>query len=116
MKCSYLSHDIGCIVLRLQRQRMFWFRHCATSRKAAGSIPGGVIEIFHWHNPSGPGVDTASTRNANQEYFLGGKGDRCVGLTTLPPSGADWLQIWKPHHSGPSGPVQVSNGIDLPLT
>ena len=29
-----------------------WLRHCATSRKVAGSIPDGVIEIFHWHNPS----------------------------------------------------------------
>ena len=33
----------------------------------------------------GPGVDQAS-RNEYQEYFLGGKGSRCVGLTTLPPS------------------------------
>jgi len=23
-----------------------WLRHCATSRKVAGSIPDGVIEIF----------------------------------------------------------------------
>ena len=30
-----------------------WMRHCATSRKVAGSIPDGVIEIFHWRNPSG---------------------------------------------------------------
>jgi hypothetical protein len=28
-------------------------RHYATSRKVAGSIPDGVIEIFRWHNPSG---------------------------------------------------------------
>ena len=28
-------------------------RHCATSRKVAGSIPDGVTGIFHWHNPSG---------------------------------------------------------------
>jgi len=27
--------------------------HCATNRKVAGSIPDGVILIFHWHNPSG---------------------------------------------------------------
>jgi hypothetical protein len=24
-----------------------WLRHCATNRKVAGSIPGGVIGIFH---------------------------------------------------------------------
>jgi len=30
-----------------------WLRHCATSRKVAGSIPDGVTGIFHWPNPSG---------------------------------------------------------------
>jgi hypothetical protein len=30
-----------------------WLRHCATSRKVAGSIPDSVIGIFHWHNLSG---------------------------------------------------------------
>ena len=28
-----------------------WLRHCAKSRKVAGSIPNGVIGIFHWLNP-----------------------------------------------------------------
>ena len=28
-------------------------RHCATSRKVAGSIPDGVSGIFHSLNPSG---------------------------------------------------------------
>ena len=32
----------------------------------------------------GPVVDSASNRNEYQEYFLGGKSGRCVGLTTLP--------------------------------
>ena len=30
-----------------------WLRHCAISRKIAGSIPDYVIGIFHWRNPSG---------------------------------------------------------------
>jgi hypothetical protein len=30
-----------------------WLRHCATSRKVAGSIPNSHTGIFHWHNPSG---------------------------------------------------------------
>ena len=30
-----------------------WLRHCATSRKVAGSIPAGVTGIFHLHNSSG---------------------------------------------------------------
>jgi hypothetical protein len=45
-------------------------------------------------------VDSASNRNEYQEYFLGGKGGRCVGLTMLPPSGADCLDIWEPQPSG----------------
>ena len=43
--------------------------------KVAGSIPGSVIGIFHWHNPLwphyGPGFDSASNRNEYHEYFLG---------------------------------------------
>jgi hypothetical protein len=30
-----------------------WLRLCSTSWKVAGSIPDGVMGIFHWHNPSG---------------------------------------------------------------
>jgi hypothetical protein len=41
----------------------------------------------------GPAVDSASKRNEYQEYFLG---VRCVGLTTLPPSCDDCLEIWEP--------------------
>ena len=44
----------------------------------------------HWNNPSGRTVALGSTqplnRNEYQEYFLGGKGSRSVGLTTLLPS------------------------------
>ena len=48
----------------------------------------------------GPGVDSASNRNEYQEYFLGGTGGWCVGLTTLPPSCADSLEIWEPQPPG----------------
>ena len=39
-----------------------WLRHCATSHKVAGSIPDGVIGIFHWHNPSGRTMALGSTQ------------------------------------------------------
>jgi hypothetical protein len=48
-----------------------------------------LTETFRSHY--GSGVDSASNRNEYQEYFLGGKVGRCVGLTTLPPSCADCL-------------------------
>ena len=54
---------------------------------------------YHQHNPSGRNmslVDTDSNRNEYQEYFLGGKGGRCVSLTNLPPS---CLEIWEPQPS-----------------
>jgi hypothetical protein len=37
-----------------------------------------------------------STKN----IFWGGKGGRCVGLTTFPPSCADCLEIWEPQTPG----------------
>jgi len=42
----------------------------------------------------------APNRNEYQEYFLRGKDGRCVGLTTLPPSCADCLEIWEPQPLG----------------
>jgi len=43
---------------------------------------------------------SASNRNEYQEYFLRDKGGRCVGLTSLPPSCADCLEIWEPQTPG----------------
>jgi hypothetical protein len=39
-----------------------WLRYCATNRKVAGSIPDGVITIFHWHNPSDRTMALGSTQ------------------------------------------------------
>jgi len=44
------------------------FRHCATVRKVAASIPDGVTESHY-----GPGVDSAPSRNGHQEFLLGVK-------------------------------------------
>ena len=98
----------------------FCLRHCATSWKVAGSIPDGVIGIFHWHIPFGHTmalgeVDSDSNRNEYQEYLLGVKAAGAYG--------------WQPYHlhvpivlkSGsfnflePSGPVQACNGISFPF-
>ena len=68
---------------------------------------------FCWHNPSGCtmalGVNPASNRNEYQEYFLKGKGGRCIRLTTLPPSCADCLEIWEPQ---PPGTLRASSGLE----
>jgi len=88
-------------------------RHCARSRKVAGSISDGVIEIIHWHNPSG--------------------GTMALGFfhpqTEMSTRTISWGKGWQPYHfhvpivlkSGslkllePSGPLQACNGIALPL-
>jgi hypothetical protein len=56
-KCAFFHKHRGTLLVASL------FRHCGTSRKVAGSIPDGVIGILHWHNPSGPGVDSTSNRN-----------------------------------------------------
>jgi len=44
---------VSCSLVRGGTRWCSWMTHCATSRKVAGSIPDGVIGIFHWHNPFG---------------------------------------------------------------
>jgi hypothetical protein len=55
------------------------------NRKFAGLIPEWII------SPSERTM--ASNRNECQGYILRGKGDRCLGLTTLPPSCSYFLEI-----------------------
>ena len=82
-----------------------WLRHWARWWKVAGLIPKDVSGNFRWHNPSGRTMALGSTqplnRNEYQEYLPGGKGGRCIGLTTLPPSRAECCEIWEAQHPGP---------------
>jgi hypothetical protein len=94
-----------------------WLMHYARSWKATGSIGDGVIGIFHWLNPFGRTMALGSTSPLTEMSTKsiswggggGGKGGRCVGLTTLPPSCANCLDIlgasnsWNPQ--GLSRPV-----------
>ena len=43
-----------------------WLRYCATNRKVAGSIPDGVIGIFHWRNPSDRTMTLGSTQSLTE--------------------------------------------------
>ena len=65
-----------------------WLRYCATSQRSRVRFPMGSF----WP-PYGPGVDSASSRNEYQGNLLRGKCCRCVGLTTLPSSCADFVEI-----------------------
>ena len=72
-----------------------WLRHCATSRRVPGSIPG------HWgffpgHQtvPCALGVDSVS-KNECQD-IPGGKDGRWVRVKTLPHSCVECLEILEP--------------------
>jgi len=68
-----------------------------------------LLEFFiDINSPVALWVDSASSRNEYQEYFLGGKGDRCGWLTTLPTSCTECLEIWEPR---PSGTFRDSPGL-----
>ena len=110
---KYLLNAAQFITYRLHVQRgtrwHSWLRRCATSRKVAGSIPDGVIGIFHWHNPSCRTMALGSTQRPG--IFPGwgwSKDGRCVGLTTLPPSCVEYLEIWEPQ---PPGTLRACPGL-----
>jgi hypothetical protein len=77
-------------------------RHCAKSRKVAGSIHDGVRSHY------GPGIDSAPNRNEYQGYFLSVKGGRCVMLKNLPPFCAGFLEICEPQ---PPGTLRARPGL-----
>ena len=71
----------------------------------------------HWKfsllNPSGSTTALGSTEPLKEmsiRNVLGGKGGRCIGLTTLQLSCADFLEIWK---SEPPGNLRDSQGLQL---
>jgi hypothetical protein len=70
----------------------------------AGSIPDSFIRNFHWQNTSGRTMALGSTQPlteiSTRNIFWRGKSGRSVGLTTLPPSCADCLEIRRPQTSG----------------
>ena len=107
---KYVNNDmkynyILLLLLTLGTAAAQWLRCCATNRKVAGSIPAGVsgffIDIKSFRSHYGPGVDSVPG------VFPGGKGGRCIRLTTyhhpVPLSQAlGTLTSWNPlGHSRP---------------
>jgi hypothetical protein len=78
-----------------------WSRHCAASRKAAGSISGYVIGTFHWLNPSGRNMALGSTHPLREMNTT----------DILPPSYGDCLEIvWASNSSIPKGLSMLVQG------
>ena len=96
----YFTVDAVCLIINTHHEHF-----CITRRKIAGSVSDFVIGIFRSLKPAGRTValvvESACNRNEYQEHFLEYKGSRCDGLTTIPPSYADFLKIWEPFSPGP---------------
>jgi len=62
-----------------------------------------MVSFFYWHNPSGRTMALGSTQPLTEmstRNVSWGKDGRCVGMTSLPASCADCLEIWEPQPSG----------------
>jgi len=98
-----LLHEVIYLVKHYKSIWRSWPRHCATSRKVAGSIPDYVIEIFHWHNPSGRTVALGSTQpltemsTRNISWVVKTTRARADNLTTFM---CDCLEIREPQNPG----------------
>jgi hypothetical protein len=70
----------------------------ATALKAGRSRVRFMMgsQIFHWFNPANLTMVLRSTQPlteiSTRDFLLEGKGDRCLGLTTLPPSCTGFLK------------------------
>ena len=84
---------------------------CATSWTVPGSIPGGVTGFFSYVSPSDRSMVLGSTQplvKMSTRNIPGGKGGRCVRLTTSPPLRAACHEIWEPK---PPGILWVTLGL-----
>jgi len=100
-----------------------WLRCCATNWKVTGSILDGVIGIYHWNKILSIVLWSWGRISLWQNWvpgaFPGGKGGRCVTLTTLPPSGAvvmksGNLNFLEPsEHLGPVMGLHYAQGRNL---
>jgi hypothetical protein len=87
-----------------------WLRRCATSRKVPGSIAGGLTRFFSDIFPYDLTMSLGSTQplvKINTRNIPGGKGVRCVRLTSSP-SRVKSYEIWEPK---PSGTLWATPGL-----
>jgi hypothetical protein len=89
-------------------------RHCATSRKVAGSIPIGVIRMFNWQNTSGRTMALGLTQPLTQMSTRNiSWGVKMAGVSGWKPYQLRVLKSGSLNLLKPSGPVQVCNETAL---
>ena len=87
----------------------YWLRRCATIRTVPGSIPGGVTGFFSGISPSDCTMVLVSTTQLlvkmSTRNIPGGKGGRCVGLTTSSPGSLKLLENFELHRTCYGSPL-----------
>jgi hypothetical protein len=66
----------------LRGARCWWrscLRHCATRQKVSGSIPDGVIGVFHWYNTPGRTMALGLTQPLTEMNTKNEEAMTCVG-------------------------------------
>jgi hypothetical protein len=94
--CNKIAFTIPRALVSLFKKlcTSYWVRlvwGTATSRKVAGFIPDGDNKVFH----SGRTIALGLTQPLTPGIFPRGKGDRCLGLTTLPHSQDNCFEVWE---------------------
>jgi hypothetical protein len=88
-----------------------WLRRCTTSWTVPGSIPGDVTGFFSDKFSSDCTMALELTQplvKMSTRNIPGGKGPRCLRLTTSPPSCAKWHEILEPK---PPGTLWATPGL-----
>jgi len=88
-----------------------WLTHCATSRKVAGSIPDGVIGIFHWRRTMALGLTQPLTDVSTSIISWGVKAASAQGWRSYHPHVPIVLNSESLNRLAHSGLVQACNGI-----
>jgi hypothetical protein len=103
--------DISLPMSKMGRGVAKWLRRCASSRTVTGSIPGGVTGFFSDISPSNRTLALGLTQplvKMSTRNIPGGKGGRCVRLTTSPASRSECHRIWEPK---PPGTLWATPGL-----
>jgi len=95
-------------------------KYCAINQKVAVSIPAGVIRIFHSRKILPIALWPWGRLSLLQKWVLGifpgGKGGRCVRLTTLPSSCVFFTKSGNLNLLETSGPLRAPPGSTGPVT